>query len=307
MTFKQLKLEDVQRRLMAQNGGWHASENNMTRLSLEDVAKHLGGAIAPDGVPIDEMEAVAHARNASARMLLCTNAGPEHPPVFDWRSVNGQNFVTSMKYQGTCGACTAFGSAAAIETMICIATATSPRMVNGVEYPDLSEAQIFYCGGGAAQRTCQLGWFLPAALAYCKDTGVAQESFFPYVSCDQPCGLKPGWESNVTKISGETKLSDPVDMRTWIATKGPAVAMMIVYSDFVYYHSGIYQHSTGDRLGVHCVAVVGYDEDQQAWLCKNSWSSQWGDGGFFQIAFGECGIESAVHGIDGLAVIGPPA
>lgn len=74
-----------------------------------------------------------------------------------------------------------------------------------------------------------------------------------------------------------------------------------VYEDFYYYQGGVYQHITGASLGGHCVTIIGYDDQQGCWICKNSWGKQWGEKGFFRIAYGECGIDSwANHGVDGI-------
>ena len=38
-------------------------------------------------------------------------------------------------------------------------------------------------------------------------------------------------------------------------------------------------------LGGHCVVMVGYDNEKQAVLCRNSWSENWGDGGYFWMPY----------------------
>lgn len=47
-------------------------------------------------------------------------------------------------------------------------------------------------------------------------------------------------------------------------------------------------------MGGHAVVVVGYDNDRQWWLCKNSWGPSGGINGtgFFKIAFGERGFNA---------------
>jgi cathepsin B len=51
------------------------------------------------------------------------------------------------------------------------------------------------------------------------------------------------------------------------------------------YKSGIYQHLTGTQLGGHAVKVIGYgiEDGLSYWLCQNSWSTTWGEGGYFKI------------------------
>lgn len=306
---ERMTLEVLKPRLHAAESRWAAAENNMTQYTAEQIKGFLGGALPPGGITVSDMEPLARSRQARANiaranLLAGAAVAPLPPPQFDWRNNSGKNFVTSVKFQGQCGACTAFSSAAAIESAICIQTATPPSSAGGIETPDLSEAQIFYCGGGAAGRTCASGWFLPAALEYCQVTGVAPESFFPYTSGDQSCGLKSGWQAKVTRTTGDTRLKDVQDIKQWIATRGPVAVMLIVYSDFIYYATGVYHHVTGDQLGLHSMCIVGYDDTSSAWICKNSWSAQWGEQGFVNFGYGECGIESAVHGINGLQSIG---
>jgi hypothetical protein len=75
---------------------------------------------------------------------------------------------------------------------------------------------------------------------------------------------------------------------------GPVVTAFTVYEDFFSYSGGIYRHTWGDVAGGHCVAIVGYDNTERYWIVKNSWGPGWGEGGWFRIGFGECGIEDAV-------------
>merc|ERR1719238_618493 len=79
------------------------------------------------------------------------------------------------------------------------------------------------------------------------------------------------------------------------STNGPLEVTMTVYSDFVHYKSGVYQHKTGQMLGGHAIKVIGYgtEDGMPYWLIQNSWTTTWGDGGYFKILRGsdECGIE----------------
>jgi cathepsin B len=80
---------------------------------------------------------------------------------------------------------------------------------------------------------------------------------------------------------------------------GPMETGFSVYSDFMNYKGGVYKHVTGSLLGGHAVKIVGWGYDDTAksnyWLCANSWGETWGEQGFFKIAFGQCGIDSAVY------------
>ena len=82
-------------------------------------------------------------------------------------------------------------------------------------------------------------------------------------------------------------------MKANLVNNGPQITGMAVYDDFFSYKSGIYKHVAGDLAGYHCVNVIGYDDNEGCWICKNSWGTGWGESGFFKIAYGECGIDDA--------------
>ncbi|KAF4752547.1 hypothetical protein FOZ63_012333 [Perkinsus olseni] len=83
-----------------------------------------------------------------------------------------------------------------------------------------------------------------------------------------------------------------------IMTNGPVSAAFLVYEDFTSYKSGVYKHTTGALLGGHGVEIIGWGTENGTpyWLVKNSWNDEWGDGGFFKIAQGDCGINALILG-----------
>jgi hypothetical protein len=68
---------------------------------------------------------------------------------------------------------------------------------------------------------------------------------------------------------------------------------MKVFSDFFSYRAGIYKYSWGDFEGNHAITVVGYNDSDRFWICKNSWGTGWGEQGWFRIRYDECGIGSS--------------
>jgi len=68
-----------------------------------------------------------------------------------------------------------------------------------------------------------------------------------------------------------------------------------VYEDFYEYDGGIYERNSNKYTGGHIVAIVGYSDAGQYWICKNSWTTGWGEDGYFRIKYGECGIDSPYH------------
>jgi hypothetical protein len=195
--------------------------------------------------------------------------------------VNGKDYTTAIRNQAGCGSCVAFGTIGSIE----------PRMEIGLARPalnpNLSEDQLFDCGGG----DCGPGWYVNAALDFATNPGIVDEACQPYDDSDQLCEPCSDWESRVMKLTGYEYLYDPDQMKEAIATRGPVVATFTVYEDFFSYTGGIYRYQWGEVAGGHAVAIVGYNDAEGYWIAKNSWGPGWGEAGWFRIAYGEVGID----------------
>jgi hypothetical protein len=188
---------------------------------------------------------------------------------------------------------------------------------------DLSEAFLWFCIAEAQQgRICGTGptsgWDPDSALTALRDQGTVDAGCFAYPSPSLPA-IPDGqctdanrcadWQNRIVKALGYTSMQDTGQMKAWIANNGPLVTTFTYYDDFANYDgSGVYNHivKPGDQpsnLG-HCVAVVGYDENESAWLIKNSWGSgspadpnNWGANGFGWFAYGDVGIDYEMYGI----------
>jgi hypothetical protein len=268
------KGDDLQAAVRAKGYDWQAASTPLSLLSLSEKKAHLGLTVTKA-----ELQATATAvRAANAVRALLAAAAP--PAAIDWRNNNG-DWTTAIRDQSSCGSCVSFATCATLEARIKIACKDAAMA------PDLAEAHVFYCGCG---NCCGSGWNFPPALDFCKTTGVAVESAFPYTPGDQPC--KPGLAPYV-KITEWSAIYSIEDRKSVIAAKGPVVAGMAVYDDFYSYRTGVYRHATGALVGYHAVSVVGYDDAQQCWIAKNSWGPGWGDNGWFRIGYGEAEMETS--------------
>jgi len=230
------------------------------------------------------------------------------PPEFSWLDVDGKNYVTSVKNQGFCSSCVAFGTLAVVETMMRIKEKKPVNTKKTDTIPGLSEAQLFFKSPGFSMgpnsedtHNCKTGWEIDDALRYLVEPGVVPEDVFPYELEDKSQPMPDGWKEKTTKITGFMPLNSHSNMKQWISKVGPLVTAMTIKADLVFYGKGIYSHIFGPALGGHCVTVVGYNDEYQAWLCKNSWSEHWGEEGFFWIKYGECGIDAEMWGITGIS------
>ncbi len=267
---------------LAQTGArWKAGVTSLSPLSTAQRKQRLG----------------ADSSKAAQRLTIAQTASAvaaAHSPRFDWRDAQGGNFVTEVKDQKTCGSCVAFSTVATIESAFQIARANPNSGVN------LSEAQMFYCYGAAKGATCESGWWPDDAFNAARDLGVTDETCFPYTPGDQACSLCTDVANRLTKITNWHSISDTAAMKQWIATRGPLTTCFMVYDDFPNYLSGVYHHVSNTQLGGHSVSVVGYSDPDGCWICKNSWDTTWGDGGYFRIAYGDSGIDAAMWAVDGI-------
>jgi len=195
----------------------------------------------------------------------------------DWRNRKGRNNVTPVKDQGGCGSCVAFGLTATLESMV---------LVEHNLPLDLSEAELLFCGGGGCG-----GWWPDSGITYIKNRGVALESCFPYHDHDMPCTTCADRNGEAIQAVNSVVYFPTGDRRSYLCSIGPMAAVFEVYEDFFSYSSGIYSHVSGSLAGLHCVEVIGFDDFNKFWICKNSWGTGWGENGFFCIAYGQCNID----------------
>ena len=197
------------------------------------------------------------------------------PPSFDWRNYQGGDWTTSIRDQGQCGSCWAFGAIAALEAAINI-----EYNMSDVDM-DLSEQYLVACGPGYG---CSGGW-ANLSFEWMQETGGAlPESCFPYIaengSCDDKC---IDWESYLLPISEYwTAVNQSNDaIKQALIDTGPLVADVAVYDDWFGYRGGILVHPRQPGESVwdinHQPVIVGYNDSEQCWIVKNSWGKYWGE------------------------------
>jgi len=272
MTNNTYSIADVKQAIANEGLGWEPAENELTVLDDEQRDKYLGVIAGP--AERARLAAETRAVLAAESDMPTALAAPAR---YDWRDVDGRNYVTPVKNQGPCGSCVSFGTCAAIEAAVRI------DLRNPNYDIDLSEGFLQFCGGGSCR-----GWGLTSGLDYAKSTGVTDEACMPYEARDMDCASERcnNWQSRLTKIRDYKGHASATARRNAIATKGPVVAGMAVYSDFYGYSTGIYRKTaTATLRGYHCICVVGYNDTGGYWIVKNSWGDSFGMNGYCNIAY----------------------
>ena len=273
-------LSDLQRAIADQGHTWQAGQTSLSDLPPEEQQYRLGLKLVDE-----EMVRI----RAAIQTLPPMDAS--FPPAWDWRNVSGVDWTTPIRDQKGCGSCVAFGTVGVLETML-------KRHENDAALAaDLSEAHLFFCGCGDC---CDKGWWPSYALNYAKNSGVPDEACFPYQDHNMPCSdTCSEWGKRAVKVVDWKEVTDAGLRKEWLSTTGPMVACIAVYRDFFSYKSGVYRHTSGELAGYHAICAVGYSEEENCWICKNSWGTDWGDAGWFKIGYGECGIDTefAMYGV----------
>jgi hypothetical protein len=107
-------LAEVSAAIAREGLNWQAAENELTAMADEDRRRYLGLVVTPEERA--RLVAECQTRAAVERQTLATRFAA--PASFDWRSVNGANYVTPVKNQGNCGSCVSFGTCAVIESAV---------------------------------------------------------------------------------------------------------------------------------------------------------------------------------------------
>ncbi|KAF6249804.1 hypothetical protein COO60DRAFT_928868 [Scenedesmus sp. NREL 46B-D3] len=230
------------------------------------------------------------------------------PQAYSSTSSKGPRLVSPAQDQEQCQACTAFAVAAAAETAMAAALQVD------VQQCSISVQALFFCAPNEPTRSCEAGWNLPAALQQLQQRGPNlptaaclpyKPDFFGFSTADTLCR---GSCNSPSPHAGRGKFSSQQITSLWkaqwhIRQHGAVVARFDVYSDFDSFFAdkrnaqAVYRPSaSAERQFYHAITLVGYNNERQYWLAKNSYGSSWADNGLFKVAYGVCAIMAADKG-----------
>ena len=210
-----------------------------------------------------------------------------------------------MKNQGNCGSCTAFASAAVVET--CYRKLTKKVGL-------FSEQELVDCGFGFQGANACNGAPLQSYLEWAQTKQrLAGSAKYPYTGVQVTCKSRRRMsllldEKVMVKNSYYTYSGTEDLLKTMVADRSAVVVGMwfnaASLNAFYSYRSGVFNGCTTDGtiIGGHAVTVVGYGSEggQDYWLVKNSWGTGWGEKGFFKIrrGVGACRFGQVLSVID---------
>jgi len=278
-------LKAVRERIERLGLRWTAGETSVSRLP-RDVAR--GRLLAADAISamVPDGEFTPY------------DVSPDAPVVdplaerFSWADADGADWSTPVKDQGACGSCAVFAAVGCAEARANISFGDPTFDI------DLSEQNLVSCVAGSS---CTMGtWSSESLITPMQDPGVPDELCHPYThtdgNCDDACAnvddrrfaiVSGAWLPSVVVM---WDIATEVDIKEALVS-GPVVASFSVPASFDYYTSGVYEDtpSMGELINSwHSVLILGWDNhssdsEEPSWIVKNSWGTEWGDDGFFEI------------------------
>lgn len=281
------KIALINSNLRNQNALWVAGETPISRMSFEEKKELFGGKV-PDLQGIEYylggVFEVMEDDGMQPSRIATTSRTSTIVSKFDWRDRHGRDWNTSVKNQGNCGSCWAFGAIGAVEGLVNL-------YYNRKIDLDLSEQQMVSCTGGSCIGGTGGG---SQALNYITTNGVVNETCFPYSASDEPCSNICNSPTENIRIAGmqtfiPSTYSDPVTaLKSLIIQQGILSGRIAAWSHTMTL-VGFGTVQAGDTVysgtsGGYSTPITIGDSDprigQTYWIFKNSWGNGWGDGGY---------------------------
>jgi C1A family cysteine protease len=182
------------------------------------------------------------------------------------------------------GSCTSFATGAAIRYA---------RKKQGLADFVTSHLFLYYNSRSKSTKSVDAGATIRDAIKAAAKQGDCFESEWPYdisrfaVKPTPPCYVSAMQDRVISYLS---VAQDLTQMKNCLAQGFPLVAGFTVYSSFesdAVAQSGVVPMPSRSEsvLGGHAVLLCGYNDAKQQFTCRNSWSAQWGDQGYFYMPY----------------------
>ncbi|HUQ35191.1 MAG TPA: C1 family peptidase [Aestuariivirga sp.] len=248
---------------------------------VQPTARQIENTLKIDAITKQILETYSNTLKQAGRAEMAGPGCASNASKWDWRKFKK---VTKPKLQ-QCGDCWAFATAGQIE---------SAHLMAGWTEQDLSEQQVLDCSNsgdcGGGRRWDALSW----ATA----TGTAVEDKYSsthpgYLGVLQQCDIGVLGSSKLIAsgwVDSSGNVPPPEVLKKAICDYGP-ISVSIYASAALQNYGGssseVFDENNNNNGTNHAVLLVGWDDEKQAWLMKNSWGERWGiEGGLAWIKYG---------------------
>jgi Papain family cysteine protease/Bacterial Ig domain/Domain of unknown function (DUF4214)/CARDB len=135
------------------------------------------------------------------------------------------------------------------------------------------------------------GSYIYKALDLAVNKGISTLSTMPYNQTDyttQPSSTALSQALQYKAVSW-SKVNDTSQIKAALANRKPVVCGIMLYESIMWLSgsNSVYNTTSGKELGGHAVTIVGYDDNKYngAFKIINSWSTNWGDNGYFWLPY----------------------
>lgn len=219
------------------------------------------------------------------------------PDTFDWRNNEGEDWMTSIKNQGLCGACWAFATIGVAEAKWNIQESNPELDVNLSEQYLVSDCCVLTSGNYTSPSNCRGGRGGFGCNTTSEECTTYDESFTncTYNSSDSACNWEPTKSCNNTcsmwDISDYDMVNPPSDqdvVKGLLMEKGPLYMSLNAAAGNFIETEGVWGCNNDEKRTNHAVVLVGWNDYGEYWIVKNSWGLGWGDDGYFNLKYKEC-------------------
>jgi C1A family cysteine protease len=269
----------VQEAIEATGARWSAAESRVSRLSREQRIARLG---------LRSGRGVTAASGSDPAEVFTFDSRRALPSSFDWRE---RAVVTPVKDQGQCGSCWAFSIIGAFESAAIIQAERQSNWapLSRRAYRPGDESEQYLVSFDTGNAGCD-GGEMRIAAEFLKSRGSISETCLPYRADDMALAACHRENRELLRLLRWSKVPQDLDLLKAAVYRGPVAVGFLVYEDFFSYESGIYSHTGSPDetpAGGHGVLVVGWNDDEEYFIVKNSWDTDWGEEGYFRIAYSQ--------------------